>query len=223
VKSGVAVGTFALASPRSDRMPALTRTGLAAAFSNVALAAMYLLFARAHVGAFWARPRLSIAVVVAMETLFAAMILVRREARRTEWSLWAWVTTAGGTFVPLLLRPVAGSVERVVGEGLQIFGLTIVIAGMLALNRSFGLLPAHRGIRSSGPYRFVRHPLYAGYTVSNVGYLLSHPSASNAAIVAAAFAFQLLRIGNEERLLAADPEYACYAARTRWRVLPFVY
>jgi protein-S-isoprenylcysteine O-methyltransferase Ste14 len=223
VKSGVGVCTFALASPRSDRMPALTRTGLASAFSNVALAAMYLLFARAHVGAFGARPRLSIAVVVAMETLFAAMILVGGEERQTKGGVWGWVANMGGTFVPLLLRPVAGSVERVVGEGLQIFGLTIVIAGMIALNRSFGLLPAHRGIRSSGPYRFVRHPLYAGYTVSNVGYLLSHPSASNAAIVAAAFAFQLLRIGNEERLLAADPEYASYAARTRWRVLPFVY
>jgi protein-S-isoprenylcysteine O-methyltransferase Ste14 len=223
VKSGVRMCTFALARPRSDRMPALTRAGLAISFSNVALAAMYLLFARAHVGAFGASPRLSIAVAVGIETLFAAMILVRREARHTARSPWAWLTTAGGTFVPLLLRPVAGSAERAVGEGLQILGLTIVVAGMLALNRSFGLLPAHRGIRSSGPYRFVRHPLYAGYTVSNVGYLLSHPSASNAAIVAAAFAFQVLRIGNEERLLAADPEYASYAARTRWRVLPFVY
>lgn len=204
-------------------MPALTRAGLSVAFTNVALAAMYLLFARAHVLAFVARPRASVALVVLMETLFAVMILVRRGATRTERSLWAWLTTAGGTFLPLLLRPVAEATERVTGEALQVLGATVAVTGMLALNRSFGLLPAHRGIRSSGPYRFIRHPLYAGYTVMNVGYLLSHPSAANAAVIVCAFAFQLLRIRNEERLLAADPAYAAYASRTRWRVVPFVY
>jgi protein-S-isoprenylcysteine O-methyltransferase Ste14 len=202
---------------------AITRAGLGVAFSNVALAALYLLFARAHLGAFGDRPRASIVLVVAMETLFAVMILLRRGASRVEHSPWTWLTTAGGTFTPLLLRPVAGSAELLAGEGLQILGLTVVIAGMVALNRSFGLLPAHRGIRSSGPYRLIRHPLYAGYTLTNVGYLLSHASAANAALVVTALAFQLLRIRTEERLLATDPAYVAYAARTRWRLAPFVY
>lgn len=204
-------------------MAAITRAGLGVALSNVAVGALYLLFARAHLGAFREHPRVSIALVVAMETLFAVVVLSRREASRVVHSPWTWLTTAAGTFTPLLLRPVEGSAELLAGEALQILGLTVVIAGMVALNRSFGLLPAHRGIRSSGPYRLVRHPLYAGYTLTTVGYVLNHPSAANGVIFVTALAFQLLRIRNEERLLATDPEYAAYAARTRWRLAPFVY
>jgi protein-S-isoprenylcysteine O-methyltransferase Ste14 len=34
---------------------------------------------------------------------------------------------------------------------------------------------------------------------------------------------ELMRIGAEERVLSQDPDYAGYARKTRWRVLPFVY
>jgi protein-S-isoprenylcysteine O-methyltransferase Ste14 len=69
----------------------------------------------------------------------------------------------------------------------------------------------------------VRHPLYAAYALMNAGYLLSNPSAWNAAVIAGAFAGQLLRIHAEETFLSSDPAYADYARRTRWRLLPFVY
>ena len=38
-----------------------------------------------------------------------------------------------------------------------------MIAGKVVLGRSFGLVPANRGIVARGPYLLVRHPIYAGY------------------------------------------------------------
>ena len=53
---------------------------------------------------------------------------------------------------------------------------SIIIAGKLTLGRSFGLMPANRGVVSSGIYRFVRHPIYAGYLITHVAFLAAHPT-----------------------------------------------
>ena len=45
---------------------------------------------------------------------------------------------------------------------LRRIGLLVVVAGKISIGRSFGLIPANRGIVSSGLYRLVRHPIYLG-------------------------------------------------------------
>ena len=50
-------------------------------------------------------------------------------------------------------------------------GLIIVVASKITLGRSFGLVPANRGVVVRGPYTFVRHPIYAGYLVTPRGVL----------------------------------------------------
>jgi protein-S-isoprenylcysteine O-methyltransferase Ste14 len=97
------------------------------------------------------------------------------------------------------------------------------VASLASLNRSFGLLPAVRPLRFGGSYRWVRHPIYAAYTIQNVGYLASNASARNLALVALALGFQVLRVYNEERVLSSVPEYGRYMERTRWRLLPLVF
>ena len=84
-------------------------------------------------------------------------------------------------------------------------------------------MPAHRGVRSGGAYRWVRHPLYAAYAVMAAGYLASNPTPRNWVIVLVAYACQVARIFNEEQLLSGYPEYVAYKARTRWRLLPYVF
>jgi protein-S-isoprenylcysteine O-methyltransferase Ste14 len=157
-----------------------------------------------------------------METLAAVLFLLRAPATRTSTSPFAWLSTLGGTLTPFLLRP-AGAADSVAGQALQVAGTLMALAALVSLNRSFGLLPAVRGIRQGGVYRLVRHPLYAAYTLQGVGYLLSNRSALNLAIVAAGLGFQILRMGAEERILSTEPAYRAYMGRTRWRLLPFVY
>jgi protein-S-isoprenylcysteine O-methyltransferase Ste14 len=94
---------------------------------------------------------------------------------------------------------------------------------MLSLNRSFGLLPAHRGVKSDGLYRWVRHPLYSAYLLAQLGSLVNNLTAYNVVIVVAATVFQIIRVRQEERLLTEYADYRAYVEQTRWRLYPGVW
>jgi protein-S-isoprenylcysteine O-methyltransferase Ste14 len=150
-------------------------------------------------------------------------LIVRRRATETSRSLGDWVSTTAGTLLPLLVRPTLDVSDFTAGQLVQIIGTALGVAGVLSLNRSVGLLPANRGVRSTGAYAIVRHPLYASYLVSQLGYVSNNFSAWNSFVVAIAFAAQVARIRGEERLLVSDPGYVAYMERTRWRLVPLVY
>ena len=102
-------------------------------------------------------------------------------------------------------------------------GLSVVIAGKITLGRSFALLPANRGIVSTGVYRVVRHPIYMGYLVGHVAYLLANPSLWNITALVLADAALLVRAVREEKTLALDPAYREYQQKVRWRVAPGIF
>ncbi len=201
----------------------VTRAGLATAATNVALAFCFLLFAYAHQQSFARHHRPSALVMVAMEALFALFFLIRAPADRTAFTPASCLSTIGGTFLPLFLRPIEAPLDALGGQLVQAIGLSFAIYGILSLNRSFGLVPAHRGIKSSGAYRWVRHPLYAAYAMTAAGYLASNFTLRNAAILLVAYACQVARIFEEERLLSQYPAYLAYKTRTRWRLVPYVF
>jgi len=97
-------------------------------------------------------------------------------------------------------------------------GFAAQIAAKLTLRRSFGIVAANRGIKVGGPYRIIRHPMYAGYLLTHVGFLLSNPSLWNSSIYLIGFGFQLVRILAEERVLFQDKAYRVFAAQTRYRL-----
>jgi protein-S-isoprenylcysteine O-methyltransferase Ste14 len=123
----------------------------------------------------------------------------------------------------LLLRPTDATADLLAGEILQVGGFAMAIIALLSLSRSFGLLPAYRGIKSSGLYSVVRHPLYTAYVISFIGYLINNPSVANAAVIAFGTAFLVMRIHCEEALLLEYDDYSHYASRTRWRLIPAVW
>src|SRR5512143_2333781 len=154
---------------------AATRAGLASVVTNVGIATLFLAFAYAHALAFARQPRASLVLLVVLEALFATFFVTRRGATATSSSPVDWVSTAAGTLLPLLLRPTSGP-DALGGQILQSAGAALGVAGILSLNRSVGLLPANRGVRFAGAYALVRHPLYASYTLSEAGYIWSHPT-----------------------------------------------
>ena len=103
---------------------------------------------------------------------------------------------------------------------ISIAGLSIVIAGKITLGRSFALLPANRGVVSSGVYRVVRHPIYMGYLFTHAAFLLASPSLFNVIVLLVADGALLARAVCEERTLALDPQYREYQSCVRWRVAP---
>jgi hypothetical protein len=102
-------------------------------------------------------------------------------------------------------------------------GLILVVVAKVTLGRSFGVLPANRGVVASGVYGWVRHPIYAGYLLSDVGFLCAHPLGWNVLVLGGSALAQVWRLLLEERTLATDPQYASYLQRVKWRLLPIVF
>jgi protein-S-isoprenylcysteine O-methyltransferase Ste14 len=163
-------------------------------------------------------------LLLASEALVVALTLVRRPSAIVDRSWSARLLTAFSTFGPPLVHPVA---EAGTPENFTIVitavGLMVVVLGKLSLGRSFGLTPANRGIVRTGLYRFVRHPIYLGYLITHVGFVIANPSEWNLVLLGIADTALLLRARREERTLAADPAYCEYMQRVRWRVLPRVF
>jgi protein-S-isoprenylcysteine O-methyltransferase Ste14 len=68
----------------------------------------------------------------------------------------------------------------------------------------------------------MRHPIYTGWLVLSIGYVLIYPALSNALTVVAVLPFMMWRIGQEEALLSQDSEYRGYMERVRYRVIPYL-
>jgi protein-S-isoprenylcysteine O-methyltransferase Ste14 len=163
-------------------------------------------------------------LLVASEALVVALTLVRRSAGTVDRSWRARILTFVATFGAPLVRPTASPLAP---ETLTIIiascGLMIVVLGKLSLGRSFGLAPANRGIVSTGLYRVVRHPIYLGYLVTHIGFVIANPGVWNWSILAIADVALLLRAKCEERTLALDPEYRAYMQRVHWRIVPKIF
>jgi len=79
----------------------------------------------------------------------------------------------------------------------------------------------HHRVISTGPYAFVRHPMYSGVMLFFVGVPLLLGSWWGLAIAPVFVVLFAIRAGIEERALVEGlPDYADYAARVRYRLVP---
>lgn len=109
-------------------------------------------------------------------------------------------------------------------------GLVLVMAAtflsfvsLVSLGRSFGVRPALRRLVTFGPYRFVRHPIYLSYVMSDIGYNIQEWNVGTLLLTFAGWISLLYRIHAEERVLSRDPRWPAYVATVRYRLLPGVW
>ncbi len=118
---------------------------------------------------------------------------------------------------------------------LNIAGLLLIAAGYAFSvwatieNRFFSSvvrIQAERGhvVCDRGPYRFVRHPGYAGNALAMPGIVLALGSLWTIIPAVVALLIAIVRTALEDRTLQAElPGYADYARRVRYRLLPGVW
>jgi protein-S-isoprenylcysteine O-methyltransferase Ste14 len=164
-------------------------------------------------------------LLLVSEVLVVALTVLRRSAAAIDRSMRARLLTTLSMLGPPLLQPghLAALAPEAATVAISAAGLAIVIAGKLTLGRSFGLMPANRGVVSSGVYRIVRHPIYMGYLLTHSAFLAANPGAWNIAALFAADAALLARAVCEEQTLAKDVRYREYQQQVRWRVCPGVF
>lgn len=164
-------------------------------------------------------------LLVISESTVVAFTLFRRPVTTISMKPMDWLLAMGGTIAPLSAMPTGGAplVSMVLCGLMMIAGLAFQIWAKLTLRRRFGIVAANRGVQAKGPYALVRHPMYAGYTLTEIGFVLAHPSLWNAVVYAAAFAFQVSRLLVEERYLSKDPAYLELKKTVRYRLIPGVF
>ena len=164
-------------------------------------------------------------LLLVSEALVIVLTVIRRPAHIVDRSVRAAMVTAISVVGPPLLLPsdAGGLVPDAVTAVVSALGLAFVVLGKLTLGRSFGLVPANRGVVIRGPYALVRHPIYSGYLITHLAFLVAHPSWWNAVVVGIADTALILRALIEERVLNGDAEYQAYCRRVEWHLVPGVF
>ena len=166
-----------------------------------------------------------ILLLLLSESVVVLFILLRRPTRDISRRPADWALGVAGTLLPLSAIAPHGEplAPLALCAGLMAAGFLLQLWAKLTLRRSFGVVAANRGVKASGPYVLIRHPMYAGYALTHVGFLASGPALWNLAVYGATLVIAVRRILAEERVLMADPAYRALAEKSRYRLLPFVF
>jgi protein-S-isoprenylcysteine O-methyltransferase Ste14 len=139
----------------------------------------------------------SIAVGVAYAYPYAQVIYLRWSPGQVAW-------------------PAAGLILVTVAAGLSLVSL-------LTMRTRFGIRPALRGLVTSGPYKFVRHPMYLSYVLADIGYNLQEWNSVTLLLVLVGWMSLVYRIHAEERVLSQHAEWPAYMALVRYRLFPGIW
>jgi protein-S-isoprenylcysteine O-methyltransferase Ste14 len=148
-------------------------------------------------------------------------------------SVYVWIASLLLILVCVAWQTVGGTLydhhggAAVVHSGVQLLGVWLIArsVGRLDPLELAGIREEKTGVplQIGGPYRIVRHPLYLGWILTLSG--TAHMTGDRLTIAAISSLYLLIAVPWEERSLMQSfgEEYAAYARRVRWRVIPFVY
>jgi len=157
------------------------------------------------------------------EGILVLIFLTRRMPKNVSISIYDWTIAIMGTYCALLIRPTDDVDDNIFGLMLMYIGILIMIPGTISLGRSFGIVPANRGIKTTLMYKYIRHPLYSSYIFLNVGILINNFSIWNVKIVVLVIILLVLRMFQEEKFLSKNQEYKEYMQSTKWRLFPYLF
>ena len=116
-------------------------------------------------------------------------------------------------FVELLIP--LGILVNLIGHGIS-------IVGVLSLRQSFGIITKVNEIITTGLYGVVRHPIYFGYLIMTIGFILMTPRVIHCVVYALAVLLQIWRAKIEEnKLVASSNEYREYMKKVPFLVPDF--
>jgi protein-S-isoprenylcysteine O-methyltransferase Ste14 len=153
--------------------------------------------------------------------LIVLTMLARRPPLKVTTNVWLWLltpfTTYLGALAPWLANDGHSIASPVVIGCLALIGPALTVWARISLGRSIGFVPALRGVVVSGPYRYIRHPIYAGALISLSAMAIESFSLQNILFFGFGALCIVLKSLAEERFLAISPEYSHYAESVKWR------
>jgi protein-S-isoprenylcysteine O-methyltransferase Ste14 len=159
--------------------------------------------------------------------LIAVVVIARTRPSAKASGIKPRIAALAGTFLTYAIalfprRELSVSMEMT-STVLILIGTLGAVVALAQLGRSFSIMAETRKLVTSGPYRFVRHPLYLTEEIAMLGIFLQFASVWAALILALQIIFQLRRMDNEEAVLTSQfLEYATYSQSTA-RLIPGIY
>src|SRR6266516_4045341 len=190
--------------------------------ARFAIGTLFALMSANLLADFLTTGRITGLLLVVSEALVVVLTITRRPAALVDRSPAAGIVTLMSLAGPPLLRAghLTAVLPDIVTACISACGLILVITGKITLGRSFGLVPANRGVVVGGPYSFVRHPIYTGYLIAHLSFLIANPTPLNAIIIGLADGALIIRALMEERVLVRDVVYQAYCRRVGWHLVP---
>ncbi len=167
-------------------------------------------------------------LMVCFNALIIILYLLRTRPKSTSKSLGTNAIAILGTFLPLLLaylsRPEAINLIGILtADLLIIFGIAFSIYSLSYLGKNFSIIPQARNLIQTGPYKFIRHPLYSGELLCSLGAVLASFSIERLILFFCMLGCQVYRSLQEEKILSGVfSEYHNYQDRTD-RFLPGIF
>jgi protein-S-isoprenylcysteine O-methyltransferase Ste14 len=158
-------------------------------------------------------------LVIAFYVVLIWCYMRRGPATATSGSFTAHAAAIAATWLPFALPLVRGtppgSGQQAASDVLLVCGAAWSVWSLRFLGRNVSVLAQARTVVDRGPYRWVRHPLYAGEIVSSLGVALAMNSLAALACWLVLCGLQVYRALREEQvLLDALPAYRNYRTRT---------
>ena len=130
----------------------------------------------------------------------------------------------GGIASLIVTKTIVSAFLPAIGLQVAAFGL-MVWARRTFGRRSFhlGADPAGDGLVTTGPYRFIRHPIYSSVCLFVWASVLGSPSVQTVLLASTVTVGAVVRVICEEHLLVDRyPDYAVYSLRTK-RMIPYLF
>ena len=158
--------------------------------------------------------------------LLGLLTMTRSRAKAHADGLLPRIAAFVGTYMPWTIAffgKTDQALPNLASTACVLIGMIMMLVTIRHLGRSFSLVPQARNVVQTGPYRWIKHPLYFAEEIAVLGVVLRNPTPLTAALLVLHIAVQICRIHYEEDLLRRNcPEYSSYEA-SRWRLIPYVW
>jgi protein-S-isoprenylcysteine O-methyltransferase Ste14 len=169
--------------------------------------------------------------VLARETVKAR--LARAVPERLLRPVYVWTASALLILICALWRPVGGEIYHVTGwravahACVQLGGVLMIALSVRAIDplelAGIRTPQTRESLQITGPYRWVRHPLYLGWMLAVFG--AGHMTGDRLAFAVITSAYLVIAVPWEEQSLkdSFGQDYFDYTRRVRWRIVPYVF
>jgi protein-S-isoprenylcysteine O-methyltransferase Ste14 len=170
--------------------------------------------------------RLSSFCLAIFYMLLAVLIMTRAPAKAEAEGLLPKIAAFVGTYLPWTITffgKTDHALPNLVSTAFVLTGMVMMLVTIRHLGRSFSLVPQARTVVKTGPYRWIKHPLYLSEEIAVVGVVLRYLTPLTVLVLVVHIGIQVCRILYEEDLLRRTcPDYSGYEA-SRWRLIPYVW